>query len=106
MKQNNLPLVWKVNTAQLLQEILNNPGTSILSIPLNIFGKLLAAVGERAAQLNDDELNGLMARLAIYEFKTKKGQTNFKLQGRLIKKGFVARNKRLKHKAILKRLIK
>lgn len=60
-------MVWRVNTTGLLNEILNaNPTTYILEKPLNIFGKLLAAVGERAAELNDPKLNALMCRLAIY----------------------------------------
>ena len=32
----------------------------------NIFGKLLAKVGERAAELNDPQMNNLMCRLTIY----------------------------------------
>lgn len=60
-------LVWRVNTPGLLREILDaNPTASILEKPLNIFGKLLAAVGERAAELSDPKLNALMCRLAIY----------------------------------------
>lgn len=57
---------WRVHSPNLLGEILKNPGSGILSIPLNIFGKLLAEVGERAAELNDPKLNALMARLTIY----------------------------------------
>lgn len=60
-------LEWKVHTPNLLREVLENPGTSALRIPLNIFGKLLAEVGERAAEINDPKLNELMLRLAIYE---------------------------------------
>jgi hypothetical protein len=60
-------LEWKVHTQQLLQEILNNPGTEILSAPLNIFSFILWEVGVRAAELNDPELNALMMRLTIYE---------------------------------------
>lgn len=60
-------LLWQVNTPGLLQEILDgNPSASILRKPLNIFGKLLAEVGERAAELDDPVLNDLMCRLAIY----------------------------------------
>ena len=59
--------VWRVDTENLLKEILDNPGCAILAKPLNIFGKILAEVGERAAQINDPELNGLMMRLTIYE---------------------------------------
>lgn len=58
---------WRVNTPGLLREILNNNGVQILTKPLQIFGSILAEVGERAAELNDPKLNALMCRLAIYE---------------------------------------
>lgn len=58
---------WKVNTPSLLNEILNNNETSIFNIPINIFSKLLADVATRASELNDDKLNALMCRLALYE---------------------------------------
>lgn len=57
---------WKVHTYKLLEEIANGSGQGIYQIPLNIFGKLLAAVGERAIELNDPKLNALMCRLTIY----------------------------------------
>ena len=57
---------WKVHTSALLSEIVQCSGNEIYKIPLNIFGKLLAAVGERASELNDPELNALMCRLTIY----------------------------------------
>jgi hypothetical protein len=60
-------LGWRVHTPNLLKEIArNNESSSILSIPIQVFGNLLFAVGERASQLNDPELNALMARLTIY----------------------------------------
>jgi len=59
-------LEWRVHTANLLQEILNNLGTGTLHIPLNIFARLLMQVGERAAELNDEKLNKLMMQLTIY----------------------------------------
>jgi len=58
---------WRVNTPQLLKEIIGNNETAILSKPLSIFGRILAEVGERASELNDPKLNALMCRLAIYE---------------------------------------
>lgn len=58
---------WKVNTPSLLKEVLNNPSTAALAIPLQIFGSLLAKVADRASKLNDPELNLLMCRLALYE---------------------------------------
>lgn len=57
---------WKVNTAGLLNEVLMNPGTSILTKPLKIFSMILSEVGTRCAELNDPVLNYLMCRLAIY----------------------------------------
>lgn len=57
---------WKVHTPRLLEEVLKNKGASVLRAPVNIFGNLLAAVGERAIELNDPQLNALMCRLTIY----------------------------------------
>lgn len=59
-------LQWRVHTPNLLQETLHNPGTGILGVPFNILGKLLAQVGERAAELNDPQLNARMCKLTIY----------------------------------------
>jgi hypothetical protein len=60
-------LEWRVNTAGLLREIISaNPSLSILARPIQIFGIILSEVGTRAAELNDPELNKLMARLALY----------------------------------------
>lgn len=60
--------VWRVNTPQLLREILNNGSiVGILSKPLAIFAELLAAVADRAIELNDPKLNHLMMRLALFE---------------------------------------
>ena len=58
---------WRVNTPQLLREVLVNNETKTLRIPLQIFANILFEVGERASQLNDAKLNALMCRLAIYE---------------------------------------
>lgn len=58
---------WKVHTPNLLREVLQNPGTSILAVPLSIFGRLLAEVAERAIALDDPKLNILMLRLTLYD---------------------------------------
>jgi hypothetical protein len=63
----NTGLHWRVNTPGLLEEILSNDSAAILKIPLQIFGRLLSDVAERAAAINDPELNKLMMRLALYE---------------------------------------
>ena len=60
-------LQWRVNTPQLMKEILGNNGVAILHKPLTIFSRILAEVGDRASELNDPKLNALMCRLAIYE---------------------------------------
>ena len=60
-------LYWKVNTGQLIKEILSNNETGVLSVPLTIFSRILAEVGARASELNDPKLNALMCRLAIYD---------------------------------------
>ena len=58
---------WRCYTSGLLKEILSNPGTGILRQPLSIFGNLLGEVADRAAELNDPQLNALMMRLTLYE---------------------------------------
>lgn len=62
----DLNMEWKVNTPGLLREVLMNNGAEILRVPISIFGDILSKVGERAAELNDPQLNALMCRLAIY----------------------------------------
>ena len=60
--------VWKVNTVQLLKEVVNhNPSAWALAKPIQIFGILLAELGEIASNINDPKLNAMMCRLAIYE---------------------------------------
>lgn len=52
-----------------MQEILTNvdkKGQSALRDPIIIFTNLLIQVGQRAAELNDPEMNKLMVRLCIY----------------------------------------
>lgn len=67
-------LEFKVHTPNLLKEILTNHGTAILSKPITIFGKLLAQIGERAAELNDPILNDLCCKLVIYEIADPESQ--------------------------------
>lgn len=59
-------LTWRTHTPNLIKEIIKNPSTGILRIPLDIFRKTLVEVGERAAEINDPKLNALMCRLTIY----------------------------------------
>jgi hypothetical protein len=57
---------WTVHTPRLLAEVLENPTCYMLEKPLNIFGKLLASVAERAIELDDPQMNELMLRLTLY----------------------------------------
>jgi hypothetical protein len=57
---------WRVNTPQLLKEVLMNQGSDILNKPIQIFASLLEGVADRASELNDPKLNALMCRLALY----------------------------------------
>jgi hypothetical protein len=82
-------LMWRVNTPQLLKEIMQNNEVSILSKPLTIFATILAEVGERASELNDPKLNALMCRLAIYEVADPYNKEyNSELTNDTIKKGY------------------
>ncbi len=66
-KRNAVTLdAWRCHTPSLLKEILHNPTCAILEKPINIFGKMLAQVADRAIELNDPELNALMMRLTLY----------------------------------------
>lgn len=82
-------LLWRVNAPQLLKEVLNNPGTSMLAKPVQIFGLILSEVGVRAAELNDPRLNALMCRLAIYSIADGfSPDKNFELVNEVIKNGY------------------
>lgn len=58
---------WKIHTGRLLAEVLENPECWVLKNPLIIFDNLLRRVASRASELNDPELNQLMALLTLYE---------------------------------------
>ncbi|MFV0311488.1 MAG: hypothetical protein ACK5KN_07555 [Dysgonomonas sp.] len=63
-------MVWTCHTPRLIEEIVNcaiprNMG--ILFQPLNIFKNYLAAIADRAAQINDPILNDIMCKMVLYE---------------------------------------
>lgn len=61
---------FRVDTPALLLEIVNcamDRRNGILKIPINIFREYLVKVAERAAKLNDPELNILMLEMNLYE---------------------------------------
>jgi hypothetical protein len=57
---------WKVHTPNLLKEMMSSCQADVLAQPVRIFGLLLFAVVERAAEINDPVLNDLMCRLTFY----------------------------------------
>lgn len=59
-------LEFRVHMPNLLNEILDNQTTGILTKPLQVTGRLLFQVAERARAINDGELNRLMLMLALY----------------------------------------
>jgi len=61
------PAEWKVHTSRLLQEIGINPNMGALRIPMNLFQRILIEVAARAIEIDDDKMNRLMMRLALYE---------------------------------------
>lgn len=80
---------WRVNTPAFLKEIGdNNSQMGIISKPLMIFASILGEVASRASELNDDKLNALMCRLALYEISDPYSKYYDELKTReLIKKG-------------------
>lgn len=82
-------LFWKVNTPGLLKEIAQcSKEGAALRVPLQIFADILYEVGNRAAELNDDKLNALMCRLAIYDVADPYSENyNKELTNKVIKKG-------------------
>lgn len=63
---NKEKMKWKCHTPNLLQEVLQNPSAGMLAIPIQILGKLLGDVADRAAEINDPKLNAIMVRLTLY----------------------------------------
>jgi len=66
-KKQTQILLWKVQTAALLKEAVENtPDGWALKIPFEIMMNILAQVAKRAIELDDEELNKLMLRLGLY----------------------------------------
>lgn len=82
-------LQWRVHTPGLLKEIAENTREGwAVQIPLRIFAEILAEVGQRAAELNDDKLNALMCRLTIYSIADPSSEDYDKdLTNQIIEKG-------------------
>jgi len=60
-------LQWRVNMPHLYKELIDNvPQAACMRQPFQILMGIMVELGERAAELNDDQLNALMCRLSIY----------------------------------------
>lgn len=64
---SKIDLQWRVHTPNLLREILNNPSTGALAIPLTIFKDIIEELAGIAIKLNDPKLNAIMCRLTLFE---------------------------------------
>lgn len=60
-------LRWRIHMPNLLQEIMNNPGTGMLAKPLTILGHKLHDLAELAIEIDDPRLHLLMMDLTLYE---------------------------------------
>lgn len=58
---------FKVHVKNLLQETLNNAGTSIMEVPFRLLLSRLAQIADRAIELNDPKLTALCCSLALFE---------------------------------------
>jgi hypothetical protein len=69
MTNDLLTLEWKCHTPRLIKELnnLSEDGLGVMSKPLVIFTRLLAAVATRCGEIDDPILNHLMCRLTLYE---------------------------------------
>lgn len=65
VETTNVP-AFTSNIKRLFREILTNPNCQYLEKSLLLSFNLLHRVSERAAQINDPELNALMCCLALY----------------------------------------
>lgn len=60
-------LHWRVHVPNLMKEILVNPGTSMLAMPLRLLGANLHELAELAIKIDDPRLHLMMIDLALYE---------------------------------------
>lgn len=62
----NKKVYFKVHTPNLLKEVMCNPGTGALKIPIRVLQGYLIKLAQRAIELNDPELNLIMCEMALY----------------------------------------
>lgn len=67
MKTHNKKMFWQCHTENLFKEIINsNPTANAVARPLDIMGKILFVLADRARELDDPELNSLCCRLTLF----------------------------------------
>lgn len=70
IEKNNNDLYFKIDLPQFLKEIADcglDRKMGTLKIPLNIARQYLCMIAERAAEINDPQLNLLMIETRLYE---------------------------------------
>lgn len=72
--------VWRSHVRNLFDEIMVNPGTRILKVPLQITINILAEAAQYAGKSGDEKMIGYFARLAIYAFSDPTDKKDFDQQ--------------------------
>tara|TARA_R110000851_G_scaffold32845_5_gene87866 strand:- start:1880 stop:2329 length:450 start_codon:yes stop_codon:yes gene_type:complete len=67
MTLNDNELKWRCHTPNLFREILVNPGTSALTMPLRLLGHRLHDLAELAIEIDDPRLHLMMMDLTLYD---------------------------------------
>lgn len=60
-------IAWRIHVPNLLNEIFCNPGTGMLTKPIQILGNILHELAELAVEIDDPRLHLMMIDLALYE---------------------------------------
>lgn len=58
---------WRIHTARLLNEVMNNPQCAALKVPINLLCRELEQVAAHALRINDPELMKSAVRLTLFE---------------------------------------
>ncbi|MCP4986407.1 MAG: hypothetical protein GY928_10195 [Colwellia sp.] len=66
-KEDGKDLFWRIHLPNLLDEIMTNPTTDILHIPLSIFKFKLAELAELAIEIDNPKLHKIMLNLTLYD---------------------------------------
>lgn len=80
-----MKLEFRCHLPNLLDEVLSNPGCSILRVPIGITKGLLERAAARAAEIDDPELNICMMNLSLYDIPPLKIPEAIEKEGRRLK---------------------